>query len=352
MKTKILAVALLMLLAPSAWAQQETPVYAANGVTRTIQSNVLGGLAGATHTETFYGDFSRYSELEIRYYSTLNLAAFIPLACNASASYIGVVQGNQTTWTAATSLGAANAYVPVVSMGSPATQRRYRVAPATGPLTIVVKSAAIAGRSCAIHVEVRGVVFPSSGVAVGEVLDGTTVTPTDIRPVIVGGINADTSLLKTLNVDDTGALKISGGGTTPLISGDAPPGGYTVTGIGGLDSVGNKIYTVSVDATGALKTAGGSSAVAFAPGVPTKVALSASTSACACGLTPTSDYELSCTVDAAFRHGAATPTAVLDDVQLRAGAVRSPLRLPTGSTCFCFISTSSGACYVSRIPTS
>lgn len=121
--------------------------------------------------------------------------------------------------------------------------------------------------------------------------------------------------------------------------------------VGGTDTATGIMHAVSVDDTGALKTAGGSSAISFAPGVPTKVTLSASTSATACSLTAGRDYEVSCTVDVAFRHGAATPTATLDDNQLRAGAIRSPIRMPTGSTCFAFISTSGGACYVALIPT-
>lgn len=97
---------------------------------------------------------------------------------------------------------------------------------------------------------------------------------------------------------------------------------------------------------------GSSSVTAFAPGVPGTIALSASTSGSLCGLTAGSDYELSCSVDVAFRHGAATPTALLTDNQLRAGAVRTPIRMPTGSTCFAAISTSAGTCYISLIPTS
>lgn len=122
--------------------------------------------------------------------------------------------------------------------------------------------------------------------------------------------------------------------------------------VGGYDSDTGKTYTVAVDSTGALKTAGGSTAVAFAPGVPTKVSLSASTSATACSLTAGSDYEVSCNVPVAWRHGAATPTATLDDNQLPANVIRTPIRMPTGSTCFAFISSSAGACYVSLIPTS
>lgn len=120
---------------------------------------------------------------------------------------------------------------------------------------------------------------------------------------------------------------------------------------GGLDSDTGAFHTVAVDATGALKTAGGSSAISFMAGVPTTVTLSASTSACACGLTAGVDYEFSCGVAAAWRHGAATPTALLTDNPLPAGAIRSPQRMPTGSTCLCFISSSAGACSVSVIPT-
>lgn len=121
--------------------------------------------------------------------------------------------------------------------------------------------------------------------------------------------------------------------------------------VGGKDGTG-AVKSILVDTSGALEIAGGTSAVAFAPGVPTKVTLSASTSATACGLTAGADYEVSCNVPVAFRHGAATPTATLDDNQLPAAAIRTPLRLPTGSTCLAFISSSAGACYVSLIPTS
>lgn len=96
---------------------------------------------------------------------------------------------------------------------------------------------------------------------------------------------------------------------------------------------------------------GGGAVTAFAPGVPSTVSLSASTSASKCGLVEGSDYEISCTVPAAWRHGAATPTALLTDNPLPAGAIRSPVRMPTGSTCFAFISTSAGSCTVSLLPT-
>lgn len=121
--------------------------------------------------------------------------------------------------------------------------------------------------------------------------------------------------------------------------------------VGGKDGTG-AVKAILVDTSGAIEIAGGTSAVAFAPGVPTKVTLSASTSAAACSLTAGADYEVSCNVPVAFRHGAATPTATLDDNQLPASAIRTPLRMPTGSTCFAFISSSAGACYVSLIPTS
>lgn len=109
------------------------------------------------------------------------------------------------------------------------------------------------------------------------------------------------------------------------------------------------MWTASVDATGAIKTSGGT--ISFAPGVPSKVTLAASTSASLCGLTAGADYEVSCSVATAWRHGAATPTATVDDNQIPAGVIRSPVRMPTGSTCFAFISASAGACFVSAIPT-
>lgn len=120
---------------------------------------------------------------------------------------------------------------------------------------------------------------------------------------------------------------------------------------GGVDTDTGVFHTVSVDSTGALKTAGGSSAISYMAGVPAVVTLSASTSACACGLVAGSDYEFSCSVAAAWRHGAVTPTALLTDNDIAAGMVRSPMRLPTGSTCLCFISSSAGSCKVALIPT-
>jgi hypothetical protein len=120
---------------------------------------------------------------------------------------------------------------------------------------------------------------------------------------------------------------------------------------GGVDTATGLFHTVSVDDTGALKTAGGSTAISFMAGVPTVATLSASTSACVCSLTAGADYEFSCSVAAAWRHGAATPTALLTDNDLAAGMVRSPMRMPTSSTCLCFISSSAGSCKVSLIPT-
>lgn len=96
---------------------------------------------------------------------------------------------------------------------------------------------------------------------------------------------------------------------------------------------------------------GGGALTAFAPGIPTTVNLSASTSNSLCGLTVGADYELSCTVPAAFRHSASPATALLTDNPMPAGAVRSPVRMPTGSTCFAFISSSTGSCTVSLLPT-
>lgn len=121
--------------------------------------------------------------------------------------------------------------------------------------------------------------------------------------------------------------------------------------IGGVDGTGTT-QTVSTTTTGAVNVNLVNVAGAFAAGVPTKVSLSATTSGSVCGLTAGSDYEVSCSVPVGWRHGAATPTATLDDNQLPAAAVRTPLRMPTGSTCFAFISSSAGACYVSLIPTS
>ena len=72
----------------------------------------------------------------------------------------------------------------------------------------------------------------------------------------------------------------------------------------------------------------------------------------ASGLTAGADYEISCNVPASWRHGAATPTATLDDNPIPANTILTPRRLPTGSTCFAFISGSLGACRVSLIPTS
>lgn len=143
-----------------------------------------------------------------------------------------------------------------------------------------------------------------------------------------------------------GSKNAATGVVQPLIS--STNGAVAVAGMSGTGS----ILPILVDGSGALEIAGGTSAVAFAPGVPTKVTLSASTSATACGLTAGADYEVSCSVPVAFRHGAATPTATLDDNQLPAAAVRTPLRMPAGSTCLAFISSSAGACYVSLIPTS
>lgn len=96
---------------------------------------------------------------------------------------------------------------------------------------------------------------------------------------------------------------------------------------------------------------GGGAVTAFAPNRPDTVSLSASTSATKCGLTEGSDYEISCTVPAAWIHGAATPTALLTDNPLPAGGIRTPVRMPTGSTCFAFISSSAGSCTVALLPT-
>ena len=43
--------------------------------------------------------------------------------------------------------------------------------------------------------------------------------------------------------------------------------------------------------------------------------------------------------------------ALITDTGMNAGAVRSPVRMPQGSTCFAFISTSNGSCTVSLLPT-
>jgi len=118
---------------------------------------------------------------------------------------------------------------------------------------------------------------------------------------------------------------------------------------GGKDGTGT-VLPIAVDSTGAIKTSGG--VISYMAGVPTLVTLSASTSASACGLSPGSDYEFSCSVDVAWRRGAATPTATLNDNPLRAGAIRTPQRMPTGATCLAFISSSAGYCFVSLIPTS
>jgi hypothetical protein len=88
----------------------------------------------------------------------------------------------------------------------------------------------------------------------------------------------------------------------------------------------------------------------FAPGVPALASMSANTSAAVTGLTTGDCFQISCNVAAAWRSGTATPTALLTDNQLPAGAVQNPVCLPAGHTGFAFISSSAGTCHVSRIP--
>lgn len=97
---------------------------------------------------------------------------------------------------------------------------------------------------------------------------------------------------------------------------------------------------------------GGSAALtAYAPNVPVTVNLAGATSNALCDLTAGSDYEISCNVPVNWRHGAATPIALPTDNPLPANAIRSPTRMPAGSTCFAFVSSSSGTCTVALLPT-
>ena len=136
----------------------------------------------------------------------------------------------------------------------------------------------------------------------------------------------------------------------------AAPAVYCITTVVQVAGTGTRVILSDTPNTvrlygGGGASGGGGAVTAFAPGVPSTVTLSASTSASKCALTAGADYEISCTVASAWRHGAATPTALLTDNPLPAGAIRSPVRMPTGSTCFAFISTSAGSCTVSLLPT-
>jgi hypothetical protein len=81
-------------------------------------------------------------------------------------------------------------------------------------------------------------------------------------------------------------------------------------------------------------------------GVPSAVTLAANVSGSICGLTVSRMYEIQCTAAAAFRSGAATPTALLTDNPL-AAATKQNITLGAASTCFAFISGSAATCTAS-----
>lgn len=363
-------------LVPSvAWAQNPMPIYAANGQPIIIDNLVLGGGGGNTKTMVQYADFSMFNELEIRYYSTLNPGAFIPQGCAPGGTYIAIAQGVATSWTSVNTLGTTNAYKAILSEGNPAILKRYRVGGAVGPLTVVVKTTALAGWSCNIHVEVRGMVFPSPGVVNAEgamtLARGLTIgTAEEALVGVAAGSMPTGSSARSITLQNTGPNAIFCGfsNTVTVANGvkigtdqgatfdlAGAPDLYCITTVAQVAGAGTRVVLSdmadSVRLYGGGGAGGGGAVIAFAPNVPSTVSLSGSTSNFKCGLTAGVDYEVSCTVPWSWRHGAATPTALLTDNPMPAGAVRSPVRMPTGSTCFAFISTSAGSCTVAELPT-